>query len=445
LTLSGVILVSDTKTNLRFNALLVTVLLGFAAAVSSVNAAEPETAAEPSEEISQSGFDEMTSLAGPDGVTEQLIQGDRVKRSIFEWGEWADPWFDWKAKVKEENGLALGFFVSVLGQKASDSTTDDDNALGGIYRFNGSWTRQNSGKNLGRFEWRVEARSRIGNNQSPQTLGSAIGADVLNSGFAYSDRFKTDLAVLSWAQTFRDSTAGFAAGRLAFDVYLDAMPFQSFSRGFLNRSFLLNPTIATTGIGALGAAGRMFVSKQVWLGAQVYDGNAVSGEFDWDTIQESEYLKAVEVGWTPSIDVFKTTKVQFTYWDKDERKLAGVADGSGWAVSASWQVNERFLPFVRFGDSDGGAGVAAETALSGGFEYKLKPDQAWTLGIGWAEPSEKTNGAKLDDEYVIETSLNLQLGKNFSLLPDLQLVIDPANNPDKSRVWVGGLRAILTF
>jgi len=67
------------------------------------------------------------------------------------------------------------------------------------------------------------------------------------------------------------------------------------------------------------------------------------------------------------------------------------------------------------------------------------------LGAGWSKPSEKTNGAGLDDEYVIETSYNFQIARNFALLPDLQLIIDPANNPDKSKVWVAGLRAILTF
>ena len=340
----------------------------------------------------------------------------------------------------------MGFFVSILGQKASDSATDDDNALGGIYRFQGSWTLLNAGgNNPGRIEWRVEARSNIGNNQAPQTLGGDIGSAALNSGFAYSERFKTDLAVLNWTQGFRDSTSGIAVGRLAFDVYLDAFAFQTFSGGFINRGFVLNPTLATTGIGALGAVAKGFVADTIWIGGQIYDGNAVSGEFDWDTVQENEYLKAIEIGWTPSFDRRKLSKIQFTYWDKDERELAGVSAGHGWAISASWQLGDKWLPFVRFGDSNGGAGVAAEKALSGGFQYTVRNDQKWVFGAGWAKPSEQTNGAKLDDEYVIETSYNFQIAKNFALLPDLQLIIDPAKNPDKSKVWVAGLRAILTF
>jgi porin len=398
---------------------------------------------------SQSGYDELEQFGGPDGVSGQLRKADEVRAPMYEWeapGRWFKPWYDWKSRINEDHGLALGFFVSVLGQKASDSNTDDDDALGGIYRFQGSWTVINQGgKNPGRIEWRIENRGNIGSLQAPGTLGGAVGAAALNTGFGYSENFKTDLSVLNWTQGFRDGTTGIAVGRLAFDVYLDAFAFQTFSGGFLNRSFLVNPTIGTTGIGALGAVARGMVTDQFWVGGQIYDGNAASGDWDWDTVQENEYLKAIEFGWTPTIARRKLDKIQFTYWDKDKRDLAGVPGGHGWAVSASWQMGEKWLPFVRFGDSNGGAGVAAEKALSGGFQYTVRNDQKWVLGIGWAKPSEKTNGTKLDDEYVIETSYNFQIARNFALLPDLQLVIDPAKNPDKSKVWVVGLRAILTF
>jgi len=94
--------------------------------------------------------------------------------------------------------------------------------------------------------------------------------------------------------------------------------------------------------------------------------------------------------------------------------------------------------------ADGGAGVAATNAASVGFEYAVRPDQAWSLGFGWVEPTSKA-GQNTRDEYVIETSYKFQLLKSFSLLPDVQLLIDPANNPDKDGVWVVGLRGILTF
>lgn len=162
-----------------------------------------------------------------------------------------------------------------------------------------------------------------------------------------------------------------------------------------------------------------------------------------DTFDEGEWLKAVEIGWAPGIDRYKTDRIQFTYWDKDAREKAGVPSGKGWAMSASWKL-DKFFTFLRFGHSDGGAGVAATDAASVGFEYTVRPGQAWSLGFGWAEPIPKA-GQSARDEYVVETSYKFQLLKSFSLLPDVQLVLDPANNPDKDSVWVVGLRGILTL
>ncbi|MGI9343701.1 MAG: carbohydrate porin [Gammaproteobacteria bacterium] len=395
----------------------------------------------------QAGYGDVPEFGGPDGVSGQLKTADRTRESTFRWESpqrFFAPWYEWKGKIQNDHGIALGFFFSLLGQVASDTTTGDDDALGGIYRFQGSWTLVNRGrKDPGRIEWRIEKRSDAFGAQAPSDLSGAVGAAALNTGFGYSSNFKTDIAVLNWTQGFREETVGVAVGRLAFDVYLDAMPFQTFSRGFLNRAFLVNPTIGTTGIGALGAVARGFIGNNFIVGGQIYDGNAASGDFDFDTFKEDEYLKAVDVAWTPSYARRKTDKIRLTYWDKDARQLAGVPSGHGWAVSASWQVNEQWLPFVRFGHSNGGAGVAAECALSGGFEYKVRPDQAWTLGIGWAEPANRPAGT--DDETIIETSYKFQLAKNFSLLPDVQVLFNPANNPAKNRIWVFGLRAILTL
>ena len=244
---------------------------------------------------------------------------------------------------------------------------------------------------------------------------------------------------------FNDQKAGVAVGRLAFDVYLDAMAFQTFARGFINRSFVFNPTIATTGIGALGAVAKGFVGNQVWIGGQIYDGNAASGKYDSKTVDEGEWLKAVEIGWTPSIDRRKTDRIQFTYWDKDAREKAGVAAGKGWAVSASWKVNDSIFPFTRFGHSDGGAGVPAEDAASIGLEYTTRPDQALSVGLGWANPVSPASGPTLRDEYVLEASYKFQVLRGLSLLPDVQYIKDPATNPAEDNVWIVGLRAILTF
>ena len=100
---------------------------------------------------------------------------------------------------------------------------------------------------------------------------------------------------------------------------------------------------------------------------------------------------------------------------------------------------------MRFGHSDGGAGVAAEDAFSAGLDITRRTNEIWSIGAGWAKPSEKTHGPGLDDEFVIETSYKFQLARNLSLTPDIQLLFNPANNPAEGRVCVVGLRMIVVL
>jgi porin len=394
----------------------------------------------------QAGFEDSLGFGGPEGVGPSLAQADELRDALYEWA-FFDGYFDWKGQVDDDYGVSFGVQFYSLFQQAGESLPgEDDDAFGNIFRFLGKWTLfERDNGNLGRIEWRLESRSDWFGFQAPGSLGGRTGIAALAPGFAYSDNFDMDLAVINWTQGFANGKAGYAVGRLAFDVYLDAFPFQTFSRGFLNRSFILNPTLPTTGIGAIGGVVKGFVGDNFWLGAQIYDANAASGDFDFDTLKEGEFLKAVEVGFTPSFGQRKTHLIQFTYWDKDRRDDASVPDGSGWAVSAAWKLNDTYFPFVRFGSSDGGGGVAAEDAVSAGVEITRPRGEAWTIGVGWAKPSEETFGPGLDDETVIETSYKFQIAKNFSLLPDLQIVFNPANNPGESSVWVIGIRAILTL
>lgn len=417
-------------------------------------AQDPAVAATQMEESAsdgtQSGYDDLPEFGGPESVTGQLKQADEEREATFQFDgmqQGLSPYFDWKRGLNDDYGLSLGVYLYALYQQANSSlASSDDDAFGNIFRFMGSWTVfQKDNGNLGRIEYRVESRSNFGSFQAPGSLGSAVGVASLAPGFGYSENFDLDLSVLNWTQGFNDGRAGFAVGRLGFDAYLDAFPFQSTSRGFLNRSFVLNPTMATTGIGAIGGVVKGFVTDKIWLGAQMYDANAASGDFDFDTAQEGEWLKAVEIGYTPSFGQRKSQLVQFTYWEKDARALAGTSKGSGWAVSSAWRLNDLIFPFVRFGHSDGGAGVAAEDAISAGVEITQSFDQVWTVGAGWARPSRETFGPGLDDETVLETSYKFQLSKNFSLTPDVQVIFNPANDQDRSSVWVVGLRAILTM
>lgn len=402
------------------------------------------------EDGTQSGYDDTDEFGGPDSVGNELKANDAVRETRYEFDSLQrtfGPYFDWKRRVKEEHGVAFGTSLYLLYQKASDALPGEgDDALGHIFRYQGTWDIfQRDNGNSGRIAWRLESRSHIGGFQAPGSLGGATGIRTLAPGFAYNQKFEFDIPVLSWVQHFANGRAGYAVGRLAFDVYLDAFPFQTLSKGFINRSSIYNPTMPTTGLGAIGGVVKGFISDNFWLGAQIYDANAVNGDFDLSTVEEGEWIKAVEIGYTPSFAERRTKRLQFTYWEKDAQVMAGTPKGDGWAVSAVSELSDNLLSFVRFGHSDGGGGVAAEDAISAGVQFTQSFDEIWTIGVGWANPSSKTFGPGLDNEKLIETSYKFQLSRNFSLTPDVQLVFNPAGNPDENSIWIFGLRVILTL
>ena len=285
----------------------------------------------------QSDYGSVTSFGAASGVAENVKQSNASRQSLYQSDSLQrtfSPWFDWKKGVYKKHGLTLSANGYWLFQSSDESQSDESTALGGIYRFQGTWSlfARDTG-HTGSLQWRVENRSELITELAPQELSGDLGIRTLSAGFGYASNFDTDIAVLSWVQKFNDDRAGIAVGRLAFGAYLDGFPFQTFSRGFINRSFLVNPTLGTTGIGALGVVVKGFVTDNIWFGAQIHDGNAVNGEFDMATFHQSNWLRSAEIGWTSSIERRNVDRVQLTYWEKDARPQAGIVAGHGWALS----------------------------------------------------------------------------------------------------------------
>jgi porin len=62
------------------------------------------------------------------------------------------------------------------------------------------------------------------------------------------------------------------------------------------------------------------------------------------------------------------------------------------------------------------------------------------FGVNWGEPS-NSFGMGLDDQYAVEAFYRLQLSDETALTTDVQLLLDPALNPENDSIWVLGLRA----
>jgi porin len=131
-----------------------------------------------------------------------------------------------------------------------------------------------------------------------------------------------------------------------------------------------------------------------------------------------------------------------TAWHADERDNAGVEESWGVTASANWTSDDQaWMPFARAGWSDGSAPLMNGTATLGLLHYISDRSDVLGLAGNWGKPSDDT----LRDQYTGELFHRIQLAQNLAITPSVQLVVDPALNPDQNEVWIGSVRARVTF
>ena len=162
---------------------------------------------------------------------------------------------------------------------------------------------------------------------------------------------------------------------------------------------------------------------------------------------ESDFFSSIEMGWTSAPDRLIFDNIHATLWNTDGSEQLGVNDGWGVAGSATWYVEDQWLPFIRGGYSEDG-GALLEASVSAGLGWQPKPGPGHDIlgvGLNWGRPNSDSFGSGLDDQWTGELFYRINLGKHFAITPNVQLLIDPALNSDEDFVGVFGLRGRLAF
>ena len=391
----------------------------------------------------------VPEFGGPSSVGSQLKSAHKVSHKDY-WFEGfsqnVQPYYDFKKKVHDDHGLSFGFDYHALYQKASKSLGEDQSS-GGIIRFFGNWTllgRDSVDK--GSLVFKIENRHKLGTEIVPQQLGSEIGYAGLTS-VIYSDTGSL-LTNLYWQQSFKNNTISFVAGLVDATDYLNLYGLVNPWSDFNNLSFSTDPSIAAPNQG-LGMALKIMMTDHLYLLGGFADANgdpAHPNDMFNTFFDEHEYFKHIEFGWISSSENRFNDNIHLTFWQVDEREKSQVPDGWGVAVSYSQLFDKRWLPFFRAAYSDGGGGSFLERSVSTGVGYYPGGgNDVLGVGLNWGRPSEKTYGARLDDQYTAELYYRFQLFPHVSITPDIQYLVNPAQNPNEDSIWVVGLGLKLTF
>lgn len=397
------------------------------------------------EDIAQDA-DEATSSTrlvwgGPNSVEGQLEELGWTTEPAFRFPVIYDafePWRDWKQNLSTNNGIDLNGHYTSLYQSLSDSLTDEDEASGGVLRLVGRWTLVGRGEtDYGALQVMLDHRHAIG-DISPADLANQAGY-VGITGTGYSD---ADLVVadLNWRQAFNGARTGFLAGRFDPNDFMNIQGYESLWTGFSNVAILLDASIALPDAGWGIAAGQR-LGEQWYVNLGFNDAN---GRID-DNLEffdgGAEFFKYAEFGWTASRDQRYARHANVMVWHVDDRDDLGIDSARGIVFGGIWTFADDIRSFLKLGISDGDAPIYNKSATIGLIKDFTARSDSIGVAVNWGEPPD----GSLREQTTAEIYWRYQFARNLFFMPSVQLLINPALNPDKDKVWVFGLRFRFTI
>jgi porin len=415
-------------------------LLAIVAAVPCAALAAEDAADHKTDEY-KTGYSRKPVFGGPNSPEGQLEEDDRVKEPAFRFPAVYDSfqsWRDWKKRMNEDHGFQISGHYSTLYQSLSDSVTDEDRATGGVFRAIAKWTLLGRGTaDTGSLVLMVDHRHAY-RDIAPAGLASQAGY-IGVTGTLYSD---IDWAVvnLNWQQGFNDGSTGLLVGRYDPNDYMNILGYTNPWTSFSNVAILLDASVAFPD-SSWGIAGGHWVDDQFNLIAGINDANGTITDDLGFFEGGSEFFSWAHFGWSPTKEDRYLKNVHLLAWHVDERMNAGLESAQGLAFATNWTFDGKWMPFLRAGWSEGATPIYNKSATVGLIrKFRFRSDLAG-IGVNWGD----TAIDMLRDQTTIEAFWNFQFAQNLAITPSVQLLIDPALNPQEDRVWVYGLRARVTF
>lgn len=392
------------------------------------------------------GFGQVARDGGPDSVNALLEDIATIHENLLD-QDWRSGWDEWKAGVAESTGLSFGLDYSAQAFGATEALAGaDDFEAAGMVRFFGKWEAiDRGGPFSGTLNWKVEHRHRY-TDMTPSgfSLGNVGNVGVTGGPFNNNGARLTNLYWRQGLGARMVAYLGFLDVTDFVDVYALGSPWTAFTNlAFSTGSASIPlPPDATFG-GMLGG----WLTDKIYAVGSIANMNGDPTEpFDFvdSFFDDSEFFTSIEVGWTSSKDRFYFDNVHLTLWHVDEVDAAGTPDGWGANISASFWVDDCYMPFLRAGYADDG-GSLLERSVSVGVAANLFDNRDLAgVAANWGRVNEDTFGVD-DDQFAVEAFYRLQLSQSVRLTPSVQLLFDPALNPGEDFVAVFGMRGVASF
>ncbi|MHC4100883.1 MAG: carbohydrate porin [Planctomycetota bacterium] len=356
-----------------------------------------------------------------------------------------DPWLartshdvkDWF----QERGITYDLFAGIFYQHADDVVTGDSGLWTLNYQLTASWALTKDDRlGSGRLGTTVLGSIGLGYDPEDETLTGNAGVISDLDGSLYPDPIVVD--ELFWGQAFPDDAFSVKAGVLDFSSWFDTNRVANDGfRQFIGGPLQNNLSIPFPTYGGFAGLLRWKASDELYILAGIADSRSNEGEAPWKSARADSLYQLVEVGLTVDIEGFGEGVYRFIPWHSS---LEGT---SGWGFGVSFDQelgSDDLLGFFRFGVGDQDV-TSVGTFVSGGLGFNRPFERTGDMigvGVSWSDPA---SGSGSRQETALELLYRLEITPHLELTPDLQVIFDPAQNPDTNTIWVAGVRLAARF
>ncbi|UFP95396.1 iron uptake porin [Gloeobacter morelensis] len=267
---------------------------------------------------------------------------------------------------------------------------------------------------------------------------------------------------------FSEGFRAFIGPRVDIYEFIDTNSFSNEETDFSSGFTINNPMVTFYFTGPGGGFDWDITGNLAWRAIYfaTTGGSAIAGPFGSTGLFGGTNVIATEFEFSPSKTAF--IKLQYvrltelgTLFATGLGELANGSNSDILGVSAEWAIVPQVVLFGRFGqlwsNLNGRPAESTFNTVTGttyqvglGFPNLLAAGNA--AGAIFGQPIRFTGGqyngldfATAGIENVIEVYYRLQLSDRFSITPDLQFVIQPANTRDSNGLTIGTLRATFQF
>lgn len=364
------------------------------------------------------------------------------------------PWYDFKQKLSEKKGIEFGInYTSVfIVSTKTIAEQNINNASSGILDIQGGWTFLNrkKKKNIGKLFVKMNSRHSYNGPNSTAPMFHGLNESgyygLPATGFR---NYTFRITELNYQQSLLENRVHFVIGKVDPTNYFNfhglIVPWQHFLGYGASVSGTVNwPDQGLGGIISLRPTEKFYIMAGL---SDVRGDIFVNGDFlsFGEQFQNGKFWKSLEVGFVPNFEERYFKKISVTYWQSDAYVSTtdqNISKGQGVAVSAHWFFKERFIPFARFGISNGnGENAFYKADIQIGNGYRFLNYDILGASLSWNQ----TNIPDADDQITAEVFYRVNMTAHLEFTPNVQFISNPTFNPSSSALFYFGIRGRITL